>query len=497
MRKDGKFLYRIMNEFLRTLKVLLISPPAHSIVKQVIGTAAPPLGLAYLASIARDLGCDVKIVDSLAEDLTFEDVKGKISKFYPDLVGVTATTSMIYEAYDVAALVKEVNPDAMVVIGGPHATFMASEILRECKHIDVVVRGEGELTFRELLMKLMKADRDLRGILGITYRVDDKVRENPPRPLIRNLDDVPLPAYDLLPMDKYRVGKLKFGAIITSRGCPYTCVFCSSSLQFGKKWRAHGVERVLEELRILRYEYGRREIEFLDDTFTLNKKRAIAIAEKMVEEGLDISWSASSRVNTFSREVGSAMKKAGAHTVYFGIESGSEQTLKFIDKRITREQAMDATRAAKKCGLRALGSFIIGFPYETEEDIRATIKFSNRVGVDLAQFTIATPYPGTKLWDIAVKENLLLTKNWRKFTTVDVVMKNLYLTPEKIKKLFLWAYLNFYLNPKRALEDLIKNKGFILRKTVPAAFRFLKNSLLSLIRGGYVWIKTEEFPETY
>ena len=483
--------------FKRVLKVLLISPPAQSIVKQVIGTAAPPLGLAYLASIARDLGCDVRIIDSLAEDLTLREVKARIMKFYPDLVGVTATTSMIYDAYDVATVAKEVNPNATVVIGGPHATFMASEILQECRHIDVVVRGEGELTFRELLMRLMRDDRDFRDVLGITYRVDDKVRENPPRPLIRNLDDLPLPAYDLLPMDKYRVGKLKFGAIITSRGCPYTCVFCSSSLQFGKKWRAHGAERVLEELRILRYEYDRQEIEFMDDTFTLNKKRALAIAEKIIEEGLDISWSASSRVNTFSREVGSALNKAGAHTMYFGIESGSDRTLEFIDKRITREQAMDATRTAKECGLRALGSFVIGFPYETEEDIRETIKFSNRVGVDLAQFTIATPYPGTKLWDLAIKENLLLTRNWRKFTTVDVVMKNLYLTPEKIKKLFLWAYLNFYLNPKHALEDLIRNKGFILRRAVPAAFRFLKNSLLSLIKGGYVWLKTEESLETY
>lgn len=475
----------------------MISPPAQSVVKQVIGTAAPPLGLAYLASITRELGCDVKIIDSLAEDLTLRDIKAKITKFYPDVVGVTATTSMIYDAYDVAAVAKEVNPNAMVVIGGPHATFMASEILQECKHIDVVVRGEGELTFRELLMKLMKNDWDFRDVLGITYRVNDKVRENPPRPLIQNLDYVPLPAYDLLPMDRYRIGKLKFGAIITSRGCPYTCVFCSSSLQFGKKWRGHSVDRVLEELRILRYEYGRQEIEFLDDTFTLNKKRVLAIAEKIIEEGLDITWSASSRVNTFSREVGSAMNRAGAHTIYFGIESGSERTLEFIDKRITKEQAMDAAKAAKESGLRALGSFIIGFPYETEEDIRATIKFSNKVGVDLAQFTIATPYPGTKLWDLAVKENLLLTRNWRKFTTVDVVMKNLYLTPEKIKKLFLWAYLNFYLNPKRALEDLIKNKGFILRRAVPTAFRFLKNSLLSLIKGRYVWIKTEESLETY
>ena len=150
------------------MRVLLISPPAQSVVKQVVGATAPPLGLAYLASVARDLGCDVRIIDSLAEDLTLEEIKARLKKFYPDLVGVTATTSMIYDAYDVASIAKEVNPNALVVIGGPHVTFMASETLQECKHIDVVVRGEGELTFKELLMKLMRDDRDFRDILGIT-----------------------------------------------------------------------------------------------------------------------------------------------------------------------------------------------------------------------------------------------------------------------------------------------------------------------------------------
>ena len=466
------------------LRVLLISPPAESAVKQVIGTAAPPLGLAYLASVARDLGCDVRIVDSQAEGLGLRDIRAEIKRFYPDVVGVTATTPMIYDAYDVAAVAKEVDPDAMVVIGGPHVTFTASETLQECKHIDAVVRGEGELTFGELLMKLMRNDRDLRGVLGVTYRADGEVRENPPRPLIPDLDEVPIPAYDLLPMDKYRVGRTKFGVVMTSRGCPYNCIFCSSSIQFGRRWRAHSVDWVLEELRILSEEYGRKEIEFLDDTFTLNERRVLEIAERIVREGLDISWSASSRVDTFSRKVGSAMRRAGAHTVYFGIESGSERTLEFIGKGITKEQSLTATRAAKESGLRTLGSFVIGFPHETEDDIRKTVEFSKRVGVDLAQFTIATPYPGTRLWDLAVRAGLLLTRDWRRFTTLDVVMRSIYLAPEKIKKLLLWAYLSFYLSPRRALEDLIRNKGFILRRAVPAAFRFIKNTILDKVRGG-------------
>lgn len=281
-------------------------------------------------------------------------------------------------------------------------------------------------------------------------------------------------------MERYVVERIKFGAVMTSRGCPYNCIFCSSSLQFGKKWRAHSVDRVIEELKTLTEKFRVKEIEFLDDTFTLNPKRVEELSKKIIEEKLDISWSASSRVNTFNYQVGYSMHRAGAHTIYFGIESGSDRTLKFIGKGISKEQSLEAVRTAKRAGLRTLGSFVIGFPYETESEIKETIKFANKVGVDLAQFTIATPYPGTRLWEIALEKNLLLTRNWRKFTTIDVVMKNLYLTPQKVKKLFLWAYITFYLHPRRVIEDVFKNRCFILKRAIPAAFRFVKGSILGL-----------------
>ncbi len=455
------------------MKVLLISPPTRSVVKEVVGTAGPPLGLAYLAAVARDAGWEPMIIDGLTEDLTPSELEDRIRKFQPDVVGLTATTPAIYDAYEAARIAKRVNPNALVLIGGPHATFTADEVLRECEQIDIVVMGEGEETFKQILDRFEK-NKGYEDILGIAYRKNNIVKINPPRPLIRDLDNLPIPAYDLLPMEKYVVEGVRYAAIMTSRGCPYNCIFCSSSLQFGKKWRAHSPERVLEELRILREKFRVREIEFLDDTFTLNPKRAIDLSRKIVEEGLDISWSASSRVNTFNRSVGEAMHKAGAHTIYFGIESGSDKTLKFIGKGITRQQAIDAVKAAKEVELNALGSFVIGFPYETEEDIRSTIRFANKVNVDLAQFTIATPYPGTRLWEIAVRENLLLTRNWRRFTTVDVVMRNLYLTPQRLKKLFLQAYLTFYLHPKRVIKDIFQNKCFILKRAIPAAFGFLK-----------------------
>ncbi|WP_297498668.1 radical SAM protein, partial [Thermococcus sp.] len=219
-------------------------------------------------------------------------------------------------------------------------------------------------------------------------------------------------------------------------------------------------------LSILRYEYGRREIEFLDDTFTLNKVRAVKIAEAIKREGLDITWTASSRVNTINEKVAKAMKAGGCHTVYFGIESGTQRILDFIGKGITLEQSVDAVKTAKKAGLRALGSFIIGFPDETREEVDATIAFAKKVGVDFAQFTIATPYPGTRLWAYAVQNNLLLTRNWRKYTTVDPVMKLKYFTPEGIAKMLRRAYLAFYLRPKVLLKDLVERHGFIFKRAI-------------------------------
>ncbi|MDW8021913.1 MAG: radical SAM protein [Nitrososphaerota archaeon] len=461
------------------MRILFITPPTPSVVKEVLGSGGPPLGLAYLAATAREEGWEPGIIDALTEGLSLRELERRISGFDPDVVGITATTSMMPDVYEVAKIVKGVNEGALVLLGGPHATFMAHEILRECPHVDLVVRGEGEETLREILGKLEKG-HSFRDVLGVTYREGGLIKDNPPRPLIRDLDALPHPEYDLLPMEKYVVNGVRFGAVMTSRGCPYNCVFCSSSLQFGKGWRSHSVDRVIDELKILSEEFGVKEVEFLDDTFTLNPKRVEEISKRVVEEKLDISWSASSRVNTFNYQIGCSMRRAGAHTVYFGIESGSDRTLKFIEKGISRMQSMEAVKAAKRAGLRVLGSFVMGFPYETEDEIRETISFANRVGVDLAQFTIATPYPGTRLWEIALEKNLLLTRNWRKFTTVDVVMKNIYLTPQRIKKLFLWAYLTFYLHPRRVIEDVIRNRGFILRRAIPAAFKFVKRSILSL-----------------
>ena len=464
------------------MKILLLSPPTDSVIKSVIGVTGPPLGLAYLASIARSQGDDVRIIDSIAMDYTFEDITGQIKKFDPDLVGLTSTTSMIPDAYKVAELAKEYNKEVKTVIGGPHVTFTQEETLMESPHIDFTVAGEGETSFSNLLLHL-KGKKEIKEVKGISYRDSEKIIVTPPEQLIKDVDSIPLPAIDLLPMEKYKAGAKRFGTLMTSRGCPYNCIFCSSSLQFGKVWRGHSTDRVLTELRRLVFDYGIHEIEFLDDTFTLNMKRAVEIAKNIKAENLDIKWSGSARVNLFNEEIAKAMKDSGAHTIYFGIESGNQNTLDFIGKGIKLQQAVDSVRKGNEAGLHTLGSFIIGFPDDTVYEVKNTIKFSKKVKVKIAQFTIATPYPGTRLWQLAKSQNLIKTTNWRKYTTLNPVMSLKNFSDKQILGWLGKAYAYFYLRPTYLLNDLLRDHGFIFKRIIPyyskAMVAFKQGDILS------------------
>ena len=464
------------------MKILLLSPPTDSVIKSVIGVTGPPLGLAYLASIARSQGDDVRIIDSIAMDYTFEDITGQIKKFDPDLVGLTSTTSMIPDAYKVAELAKEYNKEVKTVIGGPHVTFTQEETLMESPHIDFTVAGEGETSFSNLLLHL-KGKKEIKEVKGISYRDSEKIIVTPPEQLIKDVDSIPLPAIDLLPMEKYKAGTKRFGTLMTSRGCPYNCIFCSSSLQFGKIWRGHSTERVMTELRRLVFDYGIHEIEFLDDTFTLNMKRAVEIAKNIKAENLDIKWSGSARVNLFNEEIAKAMKDSGAHTIYFGIESGNQNTLDFIGKGIKLQQAVDSVRKGNEAGLHTLGSFIIGFPDDTVYEVKNTIKFSKKVKVKIAQFTIATPYPGTRLWQLAKSQNLIKTTNWRKYTTLNPVMSLKNFSDKQILGWLGKAYAYFYLRPTYLLNDLLRDHGFIFKRIIPyyskAMVAFKQGDILS------------------
>ena len=446
------------------MNILLISPPSFNVTQKVMGFSSPPLNLAYLASMV----CTdhrVKILDASIEGFNMQDVIKYIKHNDPDLIGFTGTTTMMPDIYRLSVLCKEYNKDIKIALGGHHVSFMPEYTFNECSSIDFIIRGEGELTFSELVNALEKKHA-LSQIKGLSFRYDHTVKNNPDRGFVENVDSLPSPAYDLLSMDKYRKNNVNFSSILSSRGCPFHCVFCSSSSQLGHKWRAHCVDRIMNELKILYEKYGKDEFEFVDDTFTVSKKRVLDLTKRIRQEGLDISWVASSRVDTFSKEIGTAMKKSGAHTVYFGIESGSEETLRFIGKGITLEKAKDSVSTAHKTGLKTIGTFVFGFPNETKEDIKKTLSFSRKIGLDIAQFTIATPYPGTRLWDYAQKKNLISTFDWSKYSTLEPIMKLEHFSTQAIEKIFRHAYFRFYLRPSILIKDFLKNNKFIISSAI-------------------------------
>ena len=339
------------------MKVCLISPPYNSAVKSVVGVSSPPLGLAYIASMLRQ-DHDVKIIDSNILNYTIEDVEKELRSFYPDIVGITSVTPSIYQAYEVAETAKRMRKDCTVVLGGPHATFLPIETLKECRYVDVIVRGEGEETIKDLVETIEKGE-NLDNVKGITFRKGDEIVDVGPRLFMKDIDDIPFPSRDLLPIHLYNVNGVKYTTMLTSRGCPFRCSFCSSSRLFGGSWRGRSPENVLEEMKNIYDEYNIRNFEFMDDTFTLDQKRAERICDGIVEEGLDISWGASSRVDTLSKKLVEKMKKAGCWILFLGIESGCQKILDAVGKRITIEQAKKAVKIVKDAGIQVLGSFII------------------------------------------------------------------------------------------------------------------------------------------
>jgi len=454
------------------MKICLISPPYNSAVKSVVGVSSPPLGLAYIASVLRQ-SHEVKIIDPNILNYTIGDVEEELRSFNPDVVGITSVTPSIYEAYKVAETAKKVREDCIVVLGGPHATFMPRETMEECKYIDIIVRGEGEETTKELIENIEKG-APLNGVKGITFRKKNGIIDTEPRPFIKNIDDIPFPSRDLLPMHLYKFNGVKYTTMLTSRGCPFKCSFCSSSRLFGGYWRGRSPENVLEEMKTVYEEYGIRNIEFMDDTFTLNQERAEKICDEIIKQGWDISWGASSRVDTLSKRLVEKMKKAGCWILFLGIESGSQKILDAIGKRITLEQVKKAVKILKDAGIQVLGSFIIGFLQDTKETIKETIKFAKSLNLDYAEFSILTPYPGTPIFDYAKKNNMLLTENWSKYTAIEPIVKIEGASEKEIKTLFQKSYITFYLRPRIVMEWL-KNKQFSFMKSgIKAVINYLE-----------------------
>jgi len=435
------------------LDVLLINPFDVSQLRGRLGLKAPPLNLMYLASTLEKASRKVMIIDNNLYEMAIEKLAKIVSKLNPLVIGITAATATIKIALKYMDAIKRLIPNALFVIGGPHATFLPIETLKESNSLDAVVIGEGELTIVDLVEKFDKKGKEgLKEVKGIAYKNEKgNIKLTEPRGFIKDLDSIPFPARHLVQFEKYRLfgEKSPIGAMITSRGCTFNCGYCASSLLMGKIFRTRSPKNVVDEMEILCTKYKVKDIEFLDDTFTLNKKRALAIASEIEKRKLDVNYVISSRVDTIDRNLLFKLKKSGLTNIYYGIESGSQRVLNLMRKGISLKQAEHAIRISKEIGVNTLASFIIGYPGETLEEINSTINFAIKLNPDYAQFSILTPFPGTPIYYELKNKGLLATEDWEKYTVLEPVInyEKLGLSKKIIAKKLREAYMKFYLRP--------------------------------------------------
>lgn len=459
------------------MRVLLFNPPREGYSEEV---QAPHVGLAYLAAVLEQRGFKVWVVD--AHPFSRQGLRSLpliIRRVSPDVVGITSTTSTINQAFEAAKVAKRLLPYCTVVMGGPHVTFSDLSTLASCGEVDIVVRGEGEVTLIELLER-MEDGRGVKGVLGLTYREGGRARREPDRPLIENLDSLPFPSYKHLPLNLYRSFGLKVPSlpVATSRGCPFKCSFCVAWKLNKGIWRTRSAINVVDELEHHVSTYGVTDFSFVDDLFTLSRRRVKEICREMRKRGLKVTWGCSARVDTVDYELLLEMKRAGCHTLYFGVESKSSRTLKDMRKGFTPERVKEAFRLARQLGINTVASAILFWPGETRRDVEETVKFVKSLESDIAQFCIATPFPGTDLYERLKEAGMIREEDWSKYDIVTPVFE----TPEFNRKymVFKWksAYLTFYLRPSYIAKRLVKRSLPLLKAVV----YMIKQALIGRLR---------------
>jgi len=388
------------------LKILLVNPP---MVRRLV-EPLPPLGIAYLAAALEERDIGVTLVDMDILNLSYEEYGSMVARENPDVVGITGMTQQFCNGKNVAQITKQELPDCFVMMGGPHVTFYAPETLQECREVDAVVRGEGEVTITEVIQYL-EGERDASTIEGITYRDGNNILSTRDRAYLEDVDSLSLPARHLLPMEKYS----ERGSLITSRGCPGLCSFCSSFRLLGATFRGRSVERVIDELEYeLMEKYHCTTFFFIDDTFTFYPKRTRLICEEILGRGLTVEWGCNTRVDKVSDELLQLMSKAGCTKVCFGLESIHPGTLSMLGKNITPLQVREAVTSAHNHNIDVNLAFMLGLPGETPQMIKETIDFVADINLGPRQeITPLNLYPGTTLYEKAEELGMKFTaKDW-------------------------------------------------------------------------------------
>jgi len=447
------------------MNVLLINPPLENIIKNVPPSIAkvrdegyPNLGILYLAAhLKKNSDTDVKILDTQIERLSYNRLKKKVEKITPDIVGINVTSFTLMDAILTARIVKSIDENIKIVFGGRHPSIYPEETISS--HVDFVVVGEGEITFTELV-KSIGNNKAVKNVKGLVFRKGDRIIFTGSRKPLRNLDDLPFPARELTPYKRYKHVMTKnkiFTTMMSSRGCPYNCLFCDRSQ--GNIFRARNPSNVVDEIEEC-LSMGIKNIFMHDDTFTLDRKRAIRICDEILKRKLDAHLIIRTRANLVDKELLRKLRLAGCEKVHYGIESGNEKILKILKKGITREQVEKAVKITKENDMEVLGDFMIGSPGEKEKEILETIDFAIKLGLDYAFFSITTPYPATQLYKLGLEKGLY-HDYWKEFSKNPIIdfqpkLWTEYLPEERLYDLYKYAYKSFYKRPSYIFKQLLK-----------------------------------------
>jgi anaerobic magnesium-protoporphyrin IX monomethyl ester cyclase len=438
----------------KSAKILFVNPPIPP--KTYLHSLFPLTGLTYMVAILDKHGHEVTVIDCPALKITHEDLKREIAKLEPDIVGITSCTCTFPSVLQAASASKEAYPRALTVLGGPHATVLDEQTLREQKDVDCIARGEGELTILELADYVSgNRPKNLQEIDGITFRKNGQIVRTPDRKFIQDLDSLPWPAYKFFALEEYRyLGKMIF-PIMASRGCPGNCAFCLASKMSGRLSRKRSPKNVVDEIEWLRDELGADAITFHDPTFTFDKKWVWEICDEINSKKIKIPWDCSTRVDYVSKPILAKMKQANCQIVGFGVESNSQKILNAMRKGTTTEQNERAVKMAKEVGLPFGLFFIIGYPGETDETLKETLDFVRRAEPDDVFISLASPYPQTELYEMVKENGWKMSTDWSCFDNITPVFENPFMPAKTMIETRRKVFNQFY-SPSYILRQSLK-----------------------------------------
>lgn len=443
------------------MKILLLQPNFDSHIVH------PPLGLGYLASSLRQYGYRPFLYDGTLKNASLDDFASAVEKIKPDLIGISVLTRGHGKAKEMIRILKKKFPKITIVIGGTQVTAAPKEVILDLG-ADFGVIGEGEVTLLELVKELEKTKNNFRKINGLAYKTAfGKFKINAPRELISNLDDLPFPAWDLMPPKEYRIAPIlepargsPIAPIMTSRGCPFNCTFCASNVIWKRRIRFRSVENVIAEIKMLKEKFGIKEFHFCDDNFTMDIKRAERICDALIKEKINLPWQCPNgvRIDRLTIPLLKKMKRAGCYSVGLGIESGNRRILKKINKQLDLKIIPNVLKNLKRIGIESYGFFILGLPGETKKTAQETIDFALKYPFDRVWFNIFTPYPGSPSFSDWIGERKFNEIDWDKHDCSTAVMAENDLTAKDIENLQRKATRKFYLRPK-TLFKIISSLG--------------------------------------